>query len=482
MIWRSSKSIAPRPTTGIALGTLFFVLIHIPLGLGIARIPAVTFAHIIVVMTVGLAWACVGRSEPYRVACVAGYVTGSEVLWRMGYNAGARIPWELGKYGVATICFAWMVRNKQLKVPVMAMTYLVLLLPSIVVSLLDRDMEDKRQLISFNLSGPLALMVAVWFFSQVRLSSGELRHLCVSVVAPLIGLASVTVVATFLNPNIAFGTESNMEASGGFGPNQVSTALGLGALFGLIALSEERRPWLFRPILLICVAVLASQCAFTFSRGGLIIAAAAAVLGCLQFMRDDRYRFKTIAAITFLVLVGVYVLFPAMNSFTDGALSTRFQDVGFTNRDAIASADLEIWRDNLVLGVGPGRANGFRAAYFRYAAAHTEYTRMLAEHGLFGLCSLIALAVMVFQVMRQPGSIREKALTSAMFAWGLMFLAAYGMRLVAPAFVIGLASMHWAERKSSVANREARYRRGVVAMAHIRRRLVGSTPVGTEAT
>ena len=63
-----------------------------------------------------------------------------------------------------------------------------------------------------------------------------------------------------------------------------------------------------------------------------------------------------------------------------------------TGREDIARADLEVWFDNPVLGVGPGVAKEYRAATFgRAAAAHTEFTRLLAEHGILGLVALIIL-------------------------------------------------------------------------------------------
>ncbi len=52
----------------------------------------------------------------------------------------------------------------------------------------------------------------------------------------------------------------------------------------------------------------------------------------------------------------------------------------------------------MITGVGPGSANKLREqyGYTKVAAAHTEYTRMLAEHGLLGLLSMILLFYIVY--------------------------------------------------------------------------------------
>jgi len=284
-------------------------------------------------------------------------------------------------------------------------------------------------------------MMVAWFFWQIRLSPIERQGLYVAAIGPILGVASITFLSTVLNPDIAFGSESNMEASGGFGPNQVSAMLGLGALLALLAVTEDEHGSGFKPLMLACIAVLAMQSALTFSRGGLYNAGAAAVIGSVYFVRDTRTRFKAIGAGLLLVLLGNYVIFPALDRFTDGALSSRFSDTGLTNRDSIVEADLAIWQDHMLLGVGPGLGNEHREAYVRNTPAHTEYTRMLAEHGLLGLASLIALAGLIVQTIRQPRPLRESAVMVALFAWGLLFMLSYGMRLAAPSFVIGLACM-----------------------------------------
>jgi hypothetical protein len=101
--------------------------------------------------------------------------------------------------------------------------------------------------------------------------------------------------------------------------------------------------------------------------------------------------------------------------------------------------DLQMWRENPIFGVGPGMGMLYRYSLQKWVAAHTEYSRLVAEHGVFGLLALILLVVMVIQSIRRARTIMGKALAAAMVSWTLLFMMIDGMRLVAPAFAFGLS-------------------------------------------
>ena len=70
------------------------------------------------------------------------------------------------------------------------------------------------------------------FFSSIQLSPAQLRWVAISLLAPIISIATVaaySLQAALADPEFDFyGGSSNAAASGGFGPNQVSAILGLG--------------------------------------------------------------------------------------------------------------------------------------------------------------------------------------------------------------------------------------------------------------
>jgi hypothetical protein len=57
---------------------------------------------------------------------------------------------------------------------------------------------------------------------------------------PAVSIAALALFGILTNPDITFNTESNFATSGGFGPNQVSSMLGLGALSLLFFLGDRR--------------------------------------------------------------------------------------------------------------------------------------------------------------------------------------------------------------------------------------------------
>ena len=100
--------------------------------------------------------------------------------------------------------------------------------------------------------------------------------------------------------------------------------------------------------------------------------------------------------------------------------------------------DLQIWFERPVFGVGMGQAK-FNRLINKAALTHNEWTRLLAEHGVFGLISLLVLlGMMVGAVLRARGPV-EKAVAVGLVIWGVAFLASNEMRIVAPSFLMGLA-------------------------------------------
>jgi O-antigen ligase len=96
--------------------------------------------------------------------------------------------------------------------------------------------------------------------------------------------------------------------------------------------------------------------------------------------------------------------------------------------------------DNPAAGVGPGVGPYVRASYggFR-AASHTEYTRMLGEHGILGLLSLACLLYVAVRAFRATRARQIRGVCCAMLMWAGLFLAVYSTRLAAPAIVLGIA-------------------------------------------
>ena len=417
------------------LALILFFAAHVPLALLMRQYPDIATLHAFATLAIGLWWAA-SRSRPDRAIYVCAYITGAEVLWRM---VGANVFWEFGKYAVAAIFIVEILRTRRLRAPIPILVYFLLLLPSAGIVLADGDLMRARSDISFNLSGPFTLMICAWFFSRLTLTRQTVLRLFVALMGPLVGIASITFYATLTARTIRFANESNLITSGGFGPNQVSAMLGLGALLCFVCLLEGSVSRKVRLVMLGLLIFFAIQSALTFSRGGLFIAFASAMLTSLFLIRNRRARVRLIVLGALLFLLGSYVLLPKLEEFTRGNFVTRFRNTAPTARDVIVADDLKTWEENPVFGVGPGQAKYRHQSFRRTVAAHTEYSRLVAEHGIFGLAALVLLLFAALRTLTRANAGNERVLKILAISWSFLFMLGDAMRLVAPAFFVGLA-------------------------------------------
>ena len=412
---------------------LLFVFGHLLLGLLLRTNPGFATAHALLTCLVAV-WAVL-RWNLVSIACVAAYAAGADVLWRM---TGAHVPWELAKYLVVFCCLGGLVRMGRLaRWNALALTYILALAPSIVVLLqgFHGGLRALAQPLSFNLSGPLSLFASVWYMSQLRLTRRDVHKLIGCLVAPVLSTALITALATSVATDLTFTDESNKATSAGFGPNQVSLALGLGALLSfIVAVDPDPRAW-HRWIAFVLVPVFGVESALTFSRGGLYSFALALIPAALLSMRSRSSRKWLVLFIGMLTVITAMVIVPRLDEFTGGELSARFADTSPTHRDAIIYEDLRLWGEHPLMGLGPGGATFQRRG--ESTIAHTEYTRLLSEHGLFGAVALGALLGLCVTVLMKRQPMGERALRVAFISWSVVSMLHAGMRLAAIGLVFG---------------------------------------------
>jgi O-antigen ligase len=416
------------PRAVLAAG--WFVL-HVGLALAMHRYALVATGHALLTYLAGLV--VVAGRRPQRVVHVAAYIVGAEVLWRM---TGAAVFWEFGKYATASLFLLAACRiPSRGRALLLSALYFALLLPSIWVTMSTLDSSVVVGEISFNLSGPFLLAVSCVLFANLRPGSVDLRVTAAAMLGPIAGIATLTSY-TLLSTQIVFGRGSNFESSGGFGPNQVSSALGLGAVAAVAVGMAAKSKLSVRVSMLGFGLTLISLSALTFSRGGLYTALASCFVGGLALASDRRARLRLLlASVLFVGLAGYWVL-PRLISYTQGALGARLASTDPTRRDQLARGDLEAWREHPLLGTGPG---GSQRYHEESITAHTEYSRLLAEHGVFGLAALAVLVLLGVDAFRRARSRERRAIVLALFTWSLLFMIHAAMRLAAPAFLFGMA-------------------------------------------
>lgn len=419
--------------------------VHVVLAIVMKQYAIVATMHAWGTLTLGLVWALRGKPT-LRLACLGSYVAGCDVLWRMTHAVAF---WEMGKYVLIAMFLLAMQSQRQIRRTSFPVGYFALFLPAALLTVEALDFGLMRRQVSFNLSGPLALAVSAAYFSRMRLSHGDVTRLLVSFLVPVAGVWAIVFTGIVTANKLTFATESSSALSGGFGPNQVSSILGCGALVAFLLALFCTRKWdrASRAILLALALTLGTQSALTFSRSGLYLAVASGAIACALAVRDARRRATLLVAGVVIYAVAAFVIVPRVDAFTQGQLGKRFGEANTTGRVDLMKADLLVWRDHFLLGVGPGMAATERMKYWgdHSLAAHSEVTRTLSEHGLLGL---IALCWMGWSICCNGFAIRRpdtRAMVLGVAAFSVLLLAGNSMRIVLASFAIGLCFADFGE-------------------------------------
>lgn len=415
---------------------LLLILLHIPLGVILYNTGTIGIIHPVAIFLYALRCAFNKKEKLEKIAYLAAYIIGAEVLWRM---AQTPIFWEFGKFGTAFLMIVALAQRGMFKIPPLPFCYFILLLPSALITLFEFQFDYARGVLSSTLSGPLLLFVSCWFFSYLKINTLQLRKLFVSSIIPLSTVAVTTLFYTATNPNIEFTGESNLATSGGFGPNQVSAMLGLGAFLCGAGFLLFKNSFKYAAYFGVMALFFTAQSVMTFSRGGMYAAIGAIIVVAFFQLQNLKQSLVRILPIIVVAAVFMLVVFPYLNDFTGGALQNRFEDQDSTGRVPIIESDIQMFMENPILGVGVGNSFIHRERILGYnAMAHTEFARVFSEHGMFGILSLGALLIMTIINFGQQKTSLGRALVAGVVVWGTLFMVNAGMRLAAPAYVWGL--------------------------------------------
>lgn len=416
----------PHPVPAKKTSRLWvFSFIHFVVGyFAYIEIPGLRYL-VFVYLLVSLAYAAFGNKE--QVLRVIFYSVGAEVFWRMTDLA---VAYEFNKYLLILLFSIGLVRWKNIgKKHLIPVLYFMLLLPSILVN------EDlTRQDLSFNLSGPTCLVFGMLFFSSVNFKREQVLKCLKAMIYPIISVSAICLFSTLSSTQILF-TQSVLATSGGFGPNQVSSALGLGGLVAFYVFLSSRN-LTERAVSLLLVFVFFTQVILTFSRGGFYTAfVSLLIFSYAQFKSGAFSKYlKYLPVILVLVLVSVSIL----DRITEKTYKDRFSDFDTTGRSELAKLELNAFFENPILGLGPGGGKQYRLNFDLALASHTEYTRLLGEHGILGGGCLLILATLIFRRILKKDAAMTKYLALSLVCWSFLYMFHAGMRLAAPAILFSL--------------------------------------------
>lgn len=378
----------------------------------------------------------------------AAYITGIEVFLR----ATEGVPiYEFGKYGVIGVILIGMFYRGFSKSAVPMWIYLLALLPALILAfvVLNPDTEQ-RKIISFVISGPICLGICGLYTYQRKVSYEQFQDILLALLLPIISLTTYVILFNPSVRDIVSGTDSDGRLSGGFGPNQVSTVFGLGTfiLINRALLKSPNMQVMFVNIGLAAIVIF--RAIVTFSRGGVFTAIAMilAVMLILFIRLNVNARVK-ITRLLFWMVVGSFGIWGYSLLQTKGLIGNRYankdalgrvKESKFTGREELAQSELKAFYENPILGVGVGKSIEIRKEETgNDAASHNEITRLLAEHGAFGILILALLAAT--PIFLHLGNRQNFFMVPLLLFWALTINHA-AMRIAAPAFVYSLALLY----------------------------------------
>ena len=429
---------------------LYLIAFHVAIGMLVFIAPFLSLLYGYSIVIFGALIIIKKQNKNNEALLAAGYVVGSEVFLRM---TGGNPLYEISKYAVMIFLFIGMIYTGFSKNATPYWIFLILLIPSVLLStfVLNHD-TDMRKTIAFNISGPVCLAVASIYNFRRKISLESVNAVLLSMGLPII---TTMVYLIFYAPNIrdiVTGTSSNVETSGGFGPNQVSTILGLGVFIFFSRIILESRTKNMALINLIIAFVMAYRGLVTFSRGGMITGFFMIVLLLffLYFKSNSKGRLK-LNILSILLFVALGSVWGYSSHQTSGLIEKRYanQDAlgrskksNFSGREEIAKGEWEIFLKNPIFGVGVGKGVEVRAekkGKNLTNISHDEITRMLAEHGTLGIIGLLILFLTPF-VLYLENKFNMFLLCFVLF-W-LLTINHAAMRIAAPAFVYSLSLLN----------------------------------------
>lgn len=384
----------------------------------------------------------------FEVLWACAYLVGAEVFLRMN---GGTIFYEAIKYLVIIFIVIGLFKNSFANQSLIYVLYILLLIPGIFVAFTKMGFEtDIRRAIAFNLSGPVCLGVVAIFCYKRSITLNQIKSILLAFVLPLV---SMMVYLFFYTPNlqdVITTTGSNFEASGGFGPNQVATVLGIGMFVMATRYFMSKENGFYKIFDLFLLSLFSFRALVTFSRGGVITAVIMIFLflGLYYLKVNIKKKFKI--KLSLIIFLGIIIFTWLISSIqTSGFIEKRYanQDAAGVEKEDITTGRTDLiafefneFINNPFLGIGVGQVKETRLDETGIqAASHNEISRIVAEHGLLGVFAFLTLLIapLVFRLKN-----KSNLFFYSFYVFWLLTINHSAMRIAAPAFIYGLCLLN----------------------------------------
>lgn len=423
---------------------LLILGLHVLLAFLIYAVPFLSKIYGVLIPLLGTILLVNSKNKNNEVLLITSYVVGTEVFLRM---TGGNAVHELAKYEVIFFFILGMLYSGVSKNAIIYLFFILLLLPGVYIGANVLGYEvDVRKAILFNILGEVALFVSALYCFNRKVTLTQIEYIIKAIALPLVSMVVYLFLYTPSIRDVVTGTQSNFATSGGFGPNQVSTILGLGmfCFFALLILfSKSKLVFLVHLALLLMTSF---RGIVTFSRGGVLTAIAMIVVLIFVLYWFANTKAKSIIVILTLssLIIGGFVWTYSVLQ-TGGMIENRYANKDargrekvdkLGGREEIANTELIMFLENPIWGIGVGKNKEYREQMTGIeAASHNEITRLLAEHGVFGI---LAFMILLFTPLIFYLNNREHIFLISFFVFWLLTINHAAMRIAAPAFIYAL--------------------------------------------
>ena len=389
----------------------------------------------------------------------AAYIAGAEVFFR---QTDGMVFYETGKYMVIVFLIIGMFFKGTSSRTVPFWTYLLILIPGIVVASITMSYQAEfRNQIAFNLSGPVTLGISALYCYYKKISKEDFQRVIMMMLLPLLAQMFFLYFYTPSMTDVRINLQANYAATGGYGPNQISTVMGMGAFLVATRLFTIKHK-LINIIDLVLLGMIGYRALITFSRGGVFTAIACVVAFIIiyYYKQGPKAKANLNSKIILLGIATVGIWFFSLIQ-TGGLLSNRYnnQDAAgklkediTTGRVELVATELQAFINHPVIGIGVGKGKEYREENMGVEiASHNEISRMLSEHGLLGL---VAILILILVPIIFWTKFKNNYYFLAFLAFWFLTINHSAMRIALPGFVYGLALLYIVDDKKHPVHRK----------------------------
>lgn len=441
---------------------LFWVVFHVVLGIisTVTPFALIFWFYLILISNFNNAIFQLRKGKSFDYIALVTYLSTFEMLGRMA-KTDPFIPAELSKYFLPIFSIIG-VSNSPKKG-----NNLWLILGALITISVLFDYSGQRKFFDIinNYFGTLALILGLHFLNKQYIGYKFIDILLQLIMFSILPCLIYCFIKTPNFEDISFTLSANFETSGGAATNQVSTVFGLGLFLSFYFWYKRIHFSGYRLIDILLGIAFLVQGLLTFSRGGIVVSIICIFI--LVLINTNNFKPRNII-LTIFSIFAVFFIFNIIDDFTGGKLLLRYQgetegtyNYGVekdlkkmtSGRSLIFEEDLKLWFSHPIFGVGVGASRYIRGGMEGSTiSSHIELSRLLAEHGVFGLVFFIYLINLGINLWRNIKIESWRLILFIMYLIAILTSLHSAMRTFVTPLLIALSSIGMYNVKKKAAN------------------------------